>query len=330
MGEFVKLLNQKKIKWAETLEDRKTVFDQSNKLIYELLIKGLRSGAYKNIVILTGAGISVSAGIPDFRSPECGIYSKLKEYNLPQPEDVFTLDYFKQHPEAFYRFSKEFNKAGGYEATPTHYFIRLLQEKGLLRINMTQNIDNLEEKAGINADLFCQAHGSYNAAHCCKCDKIMDLDTFKQHVNEGTIYRCSDESCLGPVKPTVVFFGEQLNPDFDIKLPLVHSADLLLVIGTSLAVQPFNLLPLLVDEQTHSVLINLESTKKASGGSIHDFESGDAKLFIQGKCDDVIRQIVADCGWEAEFDKILPEVHKRSGTARQEAEGFGAGQAQHQ
>jgi len=118
---------------------------------YEQLVEGLKSNRWKRILVLTGAGISVSAGIPDFRSPGTGIYDNLAEYNLPNPEAIFTIDYFIDKPEPFYRFSQHFDLTK-YNATPTHYFIKLLQDKGVLFKNMTQNIDNLEEKTGMNMD----------------------------------------------------------------------------------------------------------------------------------------------------------------------------------
>jgi NAD-dependent SIR2 family protein deacetylase len=76
-------------------------------------------------VILTGAGISVSAGIPDFRSPSTGVYANLAKYNLPKPESLFQISYFIDHPEAFYEFAKEFD-LDIYKPTPTHYFLKLL------------------------------------------------------------------------------------------------------------------------------------------------------------------------------------------------------------
>ena len=74
------------------------------KLTYETLVEGIKSGKFKRIVVMTGAGISVSCGIPDFRSPKTGIYANLAEYNLPTPESIFDLDYFKEKPEPFYKF----------------------------------------------------------------------------------------------------------------------------------------------------------------------------------------------------------------------------------
>ena len=76
---------------------------------YEQLVEGLRAGAFKNILVMTGAGISVSAGIPDFRSPGTGVYDNLKEYNLPRPEAIFQLDYFLDNPEPFYKFAQYFD-----------------------------------------------------------------------------------------------------------------------------------------------------------------------------------------------------------------------------
>ena len=119
------------------------------------------SGSVKNIVVMAGAGwhmscsfsmhlidfwslgISVSAGIPDFRSPGTGLYDNLAKYNLPEPTAVFDINYFQQNPAPFYMLAKELFP-GQYRPTPTHLFIRLLHDKGLLRRCFTQNIDSLE------------------------------------------------------------------------------------------------------------------------------------------------------------------------------------------
>ena len=62
----------------------------------EALIEGFKSNQFKNIVVMTGAGISVSAGIPDFRSPQTGLYANLQKYNLPTPEAIFDIKYFRK------------------------------------------------------------------------------------------------------------------------------------------------------------------------------------------------------------------------------------------
>jgi len=111
--------------------------ENENKFTYETLIEGLKENKFKNILIMTGAGISVSAGIPDFRSPKTGVYANLAEYNLPNPEALFTLDYFLGKPEAFYKFCADNFDMSKFDPTPTHYFIKMLYELGLLQMCMT-------------------------------------------------------------------------------------------------------------------------------------------------------------------------------------------------
>jgi len=89
------------------------------------LVEGFKAGKFKKILILSGAGISVSAGIPDFRSPGTGVYDNLAEFNLPSPESIFEINYFKEKPEAWYKFAKSF-KLNGFNPTPTHFFLKLL------------------------------------------------------------------------------------------------------------------------------------------------------------------------------------------------------------
>ena len=101
------------------------------------MIDGLKAGSFRKIAVVTGAGISVSAGIPDFRSPKTGLYANLQKYNLPHPEAIFDLDFFKANPEPFYNLAKEFLDLSKFSPTPTHRFIKLLQDKEMLQINMS-------------------------------------------------------------------------------------------------------------------------------------------------------------------------------------------------
>ena len=111
------------------------------------LVEGLKNKNFKNIVFMTGAGISVSAGIPDFRTPETGLYARLGSLKLPYAEAVFDIKYFQADPKPFYAASKEIF---GYQAKPviSHFFQRLVQDNDMLRMIFTQNIDGLEIDAG--------------------------------------------------------------------------------------------------------------------------------------------------------------------------------------
>lgn len=99
-------------------------------------------------MVLTGAGISVSAGIPDFRSEKTGIYSQLQKYNLPYPEAIFELSYYKQNPIPIYEIFKS-HLEHEYKPTINHEFISLLNQNGMLKMNFTQNVDSLELLANL-------------------------------------------------------------------------------------------------------------------------------------------------------------------------------------
>jgi NAD-dependent histone deacetylase SIR2 len=142
----------------------------------EALAQYIKDGRAKRIVVMvsqpsstfcyisnefkTGAGISTSAGIPDFRSPETGLYANLARLNLPYAEAVFDISYFRGNPEPFYTLAQELYP-GTYRPTITHSFINLLYKKGLLLKLFTQNIDCLEREAGVPDDMIIEAHGSF-------------------------------------------------------------------------------------------------------------------------------------------------------------------------
>jgi NAD-dependent histone deacetylase SIR2 len=145
----------------------------------------------KNILVITGAGISTNLGIPDFRSKDTGFYAKLAEKGFEDPMDVFHLDTFKQDPAIFFQHAGETFPTLTH-ASPTHGFIKLLQDKHSLLTNYTQNIDNVEEIAGIHEDKLIQCHGSWATATCLECKHQVRGVEIRDIVLRGEIPRCQE------------------------------------------------------------------------------------------------------------------------------------------
>uniref|UniRef100_A0AAQ5YZE5 NAD-dependent protein deacetylase n=1 Tax=Amphiprion ocellaris TaxID=80972 RepID=A0AAQ5YZE5_AMPOC len=215
----------------------------AEKVLDELTLDGvaryINSGKCKNIICMVGAGISTSAGIPDFRSPGTGLYANLQKYNLPYPEAIFQIDYFKKHPEPFFALAKELYP-GQFKPTICHYFMKMLKDKGVLRRCYTQNIDTLERVAGLEGEDLIEAHGTFYTSHCVSfcCRKEYNLDWMKEKIFSDDIPKC--DKCSSLVKPDIVFFGENLPVRFFTSMKMdFPRCDLLIIMGTSLQVQPF-------------------------------------------------------------------------------------------
>ncbi|RCH78880.1 NAD-dependent protein deacetylase sirtuin-2, partial [Rhizopus azygosporus] len=143
---------------------KKKVLEKAN---LESIAKYIKEKDVKNVIVMTGAGISTAAGIPDFRSKDTGLYHNLKSFNLPYAE--------AENPQPFYTLAKELYP-GQFLPTKTHYFIKLLQEKGILLRNFTQNIDTLERLTGLDQEYIVEAHGSFATASCIKCKNPAEID----------------------------------------------------------------------------------------------------------------------------------------------------------
>ncbi|XP_043938756.1 NAD-dependent protein deacetylase sirtuin-3, mitochondrial isoform X1 [Protopterus annectens] len=205
------------------------------------------------IVVMAGAGISTPSGIPDFRSPESGLYHNLQKYDLPYPEAIFEIDYFLHNPKPFFTLAKELYP-GNYKPNYAHYFIRLLQDKGLLLRMYTQNIDALERVAGIDPSKLVEAHGTFATATCTVCYRKYKGEDFYTDIMNEKIPQCF--VCTGIVKPDIIFFGEQLPQRFFMYMTDFPLADLLIVIGSSLEVEPFASLVGAVRSSVPRVLFN--------------------------------------------------------------------------
>ncbi|KAL6249267.1 Sir2 histone deacetylase Hst2 [Rhinocladiella similis] len=261
----------------------------------EAVAKYIKERNVKNIVVMTGAGISTSAGIPDFRSPDTGLYSNLARLNLPYAEAVFDISYFRTNPYPFYTLAHELYP-GKYRPTITHSFISLLHKKKKLLKLFTQNIDCLEREAGVPGDVIVEAHGSFATQRCIECRTEYPDDLMREIISKKEVPHCINKSCDGLVKPDIVFFGEQLPEAFFRSRSLPAKADLAIIMGTSLTVQPFASLPAFVSETTPRVLINLE--KVGGLGSRPD------DVLILGDCDAGVRRFADALGWREELEEL--------------------------
>lgn len=270
------------------------------------------------IVTMAGAGISTSAGIPDFRSPSSGLYHKLDKYNLPHPQAIFELDFFMENPEPFFTLARELLPEG-FKPTPSHYFIRLLWEKGLLLRHYTQNIDTLERMAGLPPEKLVEAHGTFHTGRCLKCRAAYTLPWMKKKIIEGVIPKC-EECEEGVVKPDIVFFGELLPERFHYLADQDFAqADLLIIMGSSLVVHPFASLINRVGPNCPRLLINKEKVgmqdriSRLLGlrqGLIFDSRNGRDVAWL-GDCDAGCQLLAEKLSWGNELKDLIKREHER-------------------
>ncbi|KAJ6584033.1 class I sirtuins SIR2 family protein [Mycena vulgaris] len=279
------------------------------------LAEYISSDKCKNIVLMLGAGVSTSAGIPDFRSPETGLYANLARLNLPYPEAVFEINFFRKNPVPFYTLAHELYP-GKFRPTITHSFIRLLAAHSLLHTCFTQNIDTLERIAKVPDDKIIEAHGSFASQRCIDCHRAYDDATMKRQILAQEIPKC--EKCGGLVKPDIVFFGENLPDEFIRAIPNVAKADLLIIMGTSMTVHPFAGLAERAGPSCPRVLVNLESVG-GIGRRPND-------VVLLGKCDDVVRKLCKELGWEDELAGLWAQTEVKT-WEEPEAEGDEDGDA---
>jgi NAD-dependent SIR2 family protein deacetylase len=280
-------------------------------LSVEVLADKLANAEFSSIIALVGAGASCSAGIPDFRTPGTGLYDKLGKYDLPVPEAIFDLDYYtKTTPLPFVDLCHSIwpGQETGPKPTPTHHFLKLLEEKQLLGRIYTQNIDGLEALAGISTDKLVECHGHFRSASCVnrKCKHKMPIeDCRKAMVGEGNAPVC--QKCGSLVKPDIVFFGEEMPSRFQelIDKDMDH-CDLLLVFGTSLLVMPVAGIPSWVAPICPRVLFNLEPAWGIGIGGGRGRRQQRDDLFLQGDCDDSVQTVCDLAGWKEDLETITP------------------------
>ncbi|KAL8903124.1 MAG: hypothetical protein Q9171_007509 [Xanthocarpia ochracea] len=330
LGITRELSKRVKLPQYNTIDDAVNLLKQSNK-----------------IVVLTGAGISTSLGIPDFRSKETGLYAQLEHLGLSDPQEVFDISIFREDPSIFYSVAKDILPSTR-KFSPTHAFIKLLQDKDKLLTNFTQNIDNLESHAGILPEKLIQCHGSFATATCVECGYRVECEEIYKDLKAGRVARCDrcirtlrlkpfgikrkrstnglstskkkrqsyedstddedyDIAVAGVMKPDITFFGEDLPETFHDRLTK-HDKNL-------------------VD----LVLVIGTSLKVAPVSEVSGFlppetpqiyisrepcQHVDFDIDMLGECDTIVTELCRRAGWELQHEMVKDDdinVHLHEG-----------------
>jgi NAD-dependent deacetylase len=206
-----------------------------------------------HMIALTGAGHSTPSGIPDFRSPNSGLWEKAN------PMLVASIWAFRLNPKTFYDWIRPLARTL-IDARPNlaHAALADLEDMGYLKAIVTQNIDNLHQRAGSRRVL--ELHGHMREATCIRCYKVVPIDpALEQSILNGRVPHCK---CGGVLKPNVILFGEQLPiRAFNEAMAEARSCDLILVAGSSLEVTPAADVPFVaVESGAKAIVVNLEPT----------------------------------------------------------------------
>jgi len=204
----------------------------------------------RRAVVLTGAGISTPSGIPDFRSEGTGLWSR------DEPMEVASLNTFLTAPERFFNWFRPLaSQIINAQPNAAHIALADMEEAGRLQTIITQNIDNLHQKAG--AKHVIEMHGTLSTLSCTQCYNQVDSEPYLlPFVEEGKIPYCS--KCGAVLKPDVILFGEQLPQNAWLEAQReARRCNLMLVAGSSLEVLPVAGLPMQsLDRGSHLIIIN--------------------------------------------------------------------------
>ncbi|HEU5143443.1 MAG TPA: NAD-dependent protein deacylase [Solirubrobacterales bacterium] len=230
-------------------------------------------------VALTGAGVSVPSGIPDFRTPEEGLWANV------DPMEVAHIDVFERDPARFWSYYRpRFHALGDKRPNGAHEALAELERRGLLDGVITQNIDRLHRAAG--SEKVVEVHGSIETSTCRSCGASYGLEEVDSLFDGDGIALCSD--CGGAVKPDVVLFGELL-PEAAMgeAQELAQRADLILCVGSSLVVHPVAGLPSLTLDRGGRLAI------VTKGPTPYD---SDAAVKLEGEVDAELGALLAALG----------------------------------
>jgi NAD-dependent deacetylase len=211
----------------------------------------------QRVVVLTGAGISTDSGIPDFRGPK-GVWTK-----NPEAEKAATIQHYLADPEVRVRAWQTRISSPAWAARPNsgHQALVALERRGKLVAIVTQNVDELHQRAGSSPSLVVEVHGTMFRTKCWDCDEERPMDETLERVRAGEADpACA--SCGGILKSATISFGQPLVPEvIDRALQVAEEADLLLAVGTTLAVYPVaNMVPRARFAGARVVIVNAEPT----------------------------------------------------------------------
>lgn len=241
----------------------------------------------KRLVVFTGAGISTESGIPDFRGPD-ELWTKV------DPED-FTIERFLRSGETrkkVWYYLVEGGLMANARPNRAHMAIAELERMNKLRSIITQNIDNLHQRAGNHPQRVHELHGNMQWLVCLDCGQRYDLERMRQkHPSPDHFPSC--EQCRGLLKPGVVFFGEMLPPDTLRMAELeAEQSDLFMIVGSSLVVYPAAYIPLYAKQSgAKIVIINLGQTGQDEIADIFiNAPAGDTMARIMEKLKILLKQ----------------------------------------
>jgi NAD-dependent deacetylase len=233
-------------------------------------------GESRCTVALTGAGVSVPSGIPDFRTPETGLWANV------DPMEVAHIDVFERDPAHFWSYYRpRFHSLRDKRPNAAHEALSTLERGGLLDGVITQNIDRLHRAAG--SQNVVEMHGSIESSSCVRCGMAFGIEEVDALFDADGVAVCS--TCRGAVKPDVVLFGELLPESAMARArQLAERAELMLCVGSSLAVHPVAALPRLTLERGGRLAI------VTKGPTPYDDE---AELKLDGEVDAELEALVA-------------------------------------
>jgi len=226
-----------------------------------------------HVVALTGAGISVDSGIPDFRSPG-GIWDRF------DPMEYAQIEAFRANPEKVWKMLRALGEmVGAVEPNPGHIGLAQLERLGLLKTVITQNVDRLHQRAG-NTDVV-EFHGSDQYLVCLQCGKRYEDKEVNQQGKED-VPRCE---CNAVLKPDVVFFGEPIPEEALVRAQMAaRECKVMMVVGTSAVVFPASQIPFAAKRTGATVIeVNLEATPLT--GSVTD-------IFLKGSSSTILPNLV--------------------------------------